>query len=82
MITSRVGNFSGKHYHLGGAKGISEETRHNRVVIRSASRLGEGAIIVPNSARHSVVSADVVIGKNARNGHVIGSRSTRVRKRL
>jgi acetyltransferase-like isoleucine patch superfamily enzyme len=82
VIASRVSIPSGKHQHLSESGKICAKPKFEKVKIGEKSWIGEGAIILADVGKNSVVSAGTVVIKKISEGCLVGGNPGRILKEL
>lgn len=82
MMASRVSIPSGKHQHFDQRGGITAAPRFERVAIGERTWIGEGAIVMADVGRDSIVCAGAVVTKAMPDHALIGGNPARILKPL
>lgn len=82
MMASRISIPSGKRQHFGDDGRVSADTRFERVAIGSGTWVGEGAIVMADVGKDSIVCAAAVVTSAMPDGALIGGNPGRLLKCL
>jgi acetyltransferase-like isoleucine patch superfamily enzyme len=82
MMGSRVSIPSGKRQHLDDAGKMTSSTKFETVTIGDLTWVGEGAIVMADVGKHSIVSAGAVVTKIAPANSLIGGNPASVIREL